>query len=70
MLLTRLELENRELRRSLAVLERENARLTRESAHYLGKWIAAQELAAWRTVEVLCKQGPLTPLESQDDRQL
>lgn len=58
--LSPLELKNKWLRERIAFLEQENAHLTGEASLYLGNWVAAQELASWRTVEVLCKQGPLT----------
>lgn len=42
----------------IAKLEAENDRLSGEVSHYLAKWIAAADLAAWRQVAALAGIDP------------
>jgi outer membrane murein-binding lipoprotein Lpp len=56
-----LELDNRRLNARVAQLETENAQLRRDKSDYLGKWIAAQELAALRHVLLYAGWKPEAP---------
>jgi hypothetical protein len=54
--------EVRRLKLQIIELEEENEKLRAEASLYLGKWIAAQDLASWRQV-LMIAGSPETPPE-------
>jgi hypothetical protein len=56
--------EVRRLKLQIIELEEENEKLRAEASLYLGKWIAAQDLASWRQVLMIAGSSE-TPTETK-----
>ena len=56
--------EVRRLKLQIIELEEENEKLRAEASRYLGKWIAAQDLASWRQVLMIAGSSE-TPTETK-----
>jgi hypothetical protein len=57
--------EVRHLRLRVLELEEENEKLRAEASRYLGKWVAAQDLASWRQVLMLAGNPEKTSAEPE-----
>ena len=53
--------EVRRLKLQIIELEEENEKLRAEASRYLGKWIAAQDLASWRQVLMIAGSSETPP---------